>query len=324
MSPDLTPVPVAVAAIRNARGEYLIARRPDHVHQGGLWEFPGGKFEPGEDLEHALYRELREELDIRVRGYQPLININHDYGDKRVCLHVSVVDAFAGEPRGCEGQSLRWVSASALSDYDFPAANRAIVTALQLPDCCLITPDPSNDEPGFLRQLEDRLGRGGIHLMQLRAPSLSPDRLVRLAERVMPLARSLDVRVMLNADPDIARAVGADGVHLNRQRLTRWRADTQRDGLMVSASVHDLRELNLANGADVDFALISPVLPTTSHPDAPVLGWDGFAALADAAAMPVYALGGVGPRDVDRARACGGQGVAGIRAFRVPVRARSR
>jgi 8-oxo-dGTP diphosphatase len=320
MATGLTPVPVAVAAIRNARGEYLIARRPDHVHQGGLWEFPGGKFEPGEDLEHALYRELREELDIRVQGFQPLINIDHDYGDKRVCLRVSVVDAFEGEPRGCEGQSLRWVSAPALSDYDLPAANRAIVAALQLPDHCLITPDPSGDEAGFLRQLEDRLGRGGIRLMQLRAPSLSPDRLARLAERVMPLARSLDVRVMLNADLDLARAVGADGVHLNRRRLARWQADTRRDALMVSASVHDRRELVLANEADVDFALISPVLPTTSHPDAPVLRWDGFASLADAAAMPVYALGGVGPQDLDRARACGGQGVAGIRAFWTQVK----
>jgi 8-oxo-dGTP diphosphatase len=84
---------------------------------------------------------------------------------------------------------------------------------------------------------------------------------------------------------------------------------------MLSASVHDRRELMMARDAGVDFALIAPVMPTASHPGAPVLGWDGFAALAALATMPVYALGGVAPADVARAWACGGQGVAAIRAL---------
>jgi 8-oxo-dGTP diphosphatase len=308
-------IQVAVAAILNPRGEVLIARRPEGVHQGGLWEFPGGKFEPGEDLHDALRREIHEELGIDVGALRPLITIDHDYGDKRVSLRVCAVESFEGEPHGREGQPLRWVPVDALSGYAFPAANLPIVTALQLPECCLVTPDPAGDERAFLDHLERRLARGDIRLMQLRAPSLGADALARLCARVIPMARSLGVRVMLNADPELARAVGADGAHLNARRLAAWRAGTARHGLMLSASVHDRRELMMARDAGVDFALIAPVMPTASHPGAPVLGWDGFAALAALATMPVYALGGVAPVDVARAWACGGQGVAAIRAL---------
>ncbi|OOG23604.1 DNA mismatch repair protein MutT [Thioalkalivibrio denitrificans] len=308
-------VQVAVAAIRNSRGEYLISLRPDHAHQGGLWEFPGGKFEPGEGLEQALARELREELDIRVRRFRPLITIDHDYGDKRVCLYVCLVDAFDGDPRSPDGQPLCWVPVHALPDYAFPAANRPIVTALSLPDHCLITPDPGGDEDGFLRQLSKRLGRGDIRLMQLRAPSLDRERFAQLAVRAVPLARSNGVRILLNADPDLAVASGADGVHLNSRRLNAWDIDTKRDGLLLSASVHDRTELELAREAGADFAFISPVLPTATHPESDPLGWEGFAELARLAVMPVYALGGVEPGDLARTRDLGGQGVAGIRAF---------
>lgn len=311
----MTAISVAVAAIRNGRGEYLITRRPDHVHQGGLWEFPGGKFEPGEDLQGALRRELREELGIDVRGFRPLIRIDHDYGDRQVSLRVCLVDAFAGEPHGREGQPLRWVTAQALSEFDFPAANRPIVTALQLPDRCLITPDPSDETAAFLERLEMRLRAGDIRLLQLRAPSLSQERLLRLAEKVMPLARFMDVRVMVNGDPEVALAAGAHGVHLNGRRLSRREGGATPEGLMLSASVHDAHELSLARRAGVDFAFVSPVLPTPSHPGAKVLGWDGFAALADSAGVPVYALGGVGPGDVEQAQARGGQGISAIRGL---------
>jgi thiamine monophosphate synthase len=83
----------------------------------------------------------------------------------------------------------------------------------------------------------------------------------------------------------------------------------------VGASCHDVDELQLASRLGVDFAVLGPVLPTATHPGAPALGWARFADLVEAAALPVYALGGVGPADLDRARGCGAQGVAGIRAF---------
>src|SRR3954465_8084222 len=77
-------VHVAAAVIRGTDGKILIARRADTQHQGGLWEFPGGKVEPGEAVEAALARELQEELGITVEAARPLIKVTHDYPDKQI------------------------------------------------------------------------------------------------------------------------------------------------------------------------------------------------------------------------------------------------
>ena len=121
---------VAAAVIRGNDGRILIAKRPEHVHQGGLWEFPGGKVEPGESVRAALERELSEELQIRVTQARPLLQVNHDYPDKQVLLDVWEVGAFKGQPHGAEGQSLAWVALRQLVDYPFPAANQPIVAAV--------------------------------------------------------------------------------------------------------------------------------------------------------------------------------------------------
>ena len=123
-------VTVAVGVIVD-RQRVLIARRADNSHQGGKWEFPGGKVESGELVAEALRRELREELAIDVTASSPLLVLHHDYGDKQVVLDVWWVNAFDGEPTGCEGQPLQWVTVDALSDYEFPAANAAIVSVVQ-------------------------------------------------------------------------------------------------------------------------------------------------------------------------------------------------
>lgn len=123
-------VHVAVGVI--ARGDDIfITLRHDHLHQGGKWEFPGGKVEQGESVQEALARELLEEIGIQVLKSEPVIVINHDYGDKVVKLDVHRVTDFSGEPHGKEGQSARWVALDALQAQDFPAANVPIIKALQ-------------------------------------------------------------------------------------------------------------------------------------------------------------------------------------------------
>jgi 8-oxo-dGTP diphosphatase len=125
-------VHVAVGVILDAEKNILLTRRHDHLHQGGLWEFPGGKVEQGESLDAALARELHEELAIKPVKTSPLIEIHHDYPDKSVFLDVHVVWEFRGEAQGVEGQPMAWVSAAELSDYDFPEANKPIVAAIVL------------------------------------------------------------------------------------------------------------------------------------------------------------------------------------------------
>ncbi len=124
-------VHVAVGVILDDLGRVLISRRAENAHQGGWWEFPGGKVESGESLPVALARELREELDIEIGASEPLLEIHHDYGDKAVLLDVHVVRSFTGRPRGLENQPLAWVDPDRLCDYPFPAANVPIIEALQ-------------------------------------------------------------------------------------------------------------------------------------------------------------------------------------------------
>ena len=126
----MTELHVAVGVLTDAAGRILLARRPAELHQGGLWEFPGGKVEPGETVAQALGRELKEELGISVEASSPLLEVRHDYGDRQVFLDVHRVTSWRGEPRGVEGQPLAWTLPSSLSDFDFPKGNVAIVEKL--------------------------------------------------------------------------------------------------------------------------------------------------------------------------------------------------
>lgn len=122
-------VKVAVGVV--LRGdETFITRRLAHQHQGGKWEFPGGKVEANETTGQALKRELEEEIGIQVQSSTPLILIEHQYPDKHVMLDVHTVKDFTGDPRGLEGQEGQWVPLSKLPELDFPEANKEIVARL--------------------------------------------------------------------------------------------------------------------------------------------------------------------------------------------------
>lgn len=124
-------VHVAVGVISDGAGKILIAQRAAGAHQGGLWEFPGGKVEPGETVRDALRRELLEELALTVVDCEPLLSIAHDYSDKSVLLDVWWIDAFSGEPHGREGQPLRWIDVAELRSVSFPEANQPIIVAIE-------------------------------------------------------------------------------------------------------------------------------------------------------------------------------------------------
>ncbi len=313
--PDAKPLHVAVAVVQDRHGRVLISRRHDHLHQGGLWEFPGGKLEPGEDVGQALARELEEELGIRPTRSRPLIRIPHQYPDRTVLLDVWRVEAFTGEPRGMEGQAVEWLAVDALAQRAFPAANAPILTSLSLPDRYLISPDPDTDSSVFLRSLE-RAVAGGIRLLALRARSLSLPELEILCDACRDICHRHDARLLLNGDPDLAMALQVDGVHLNSRRLQALDAPLQHaPDFLVAASCHDAGELQQAMLIGADFAVLSPVQATASHPDATPLGWAGLRALTDRVSLPVYALGGMGVNDLDQAVAHGAQGIAAIRGL---------
>ena len=304
---------VAAGAIEDAAGRILITKRPDHVHQGGLWEFPGGKLDPGEGVQVALARELDEELGIRIIAAHPLIRVHHDYGDRHVLLDVHRVTAFAGAPQGREGQPLAWVHPDDMDPRTFPAADRPIITALRLPRLYLITGDDPRTPATFLARL-DRALAAGVRLVQLRAHALGGEAYRALARAAFDRCEANGARLLLNADPDLVADLPGHGLHLTSARL--WRLPARPPGrAWVGASCHTAADLDRAAVLGLEYALLSPVKATTTHPDAKPLGWDTFSDLADPAALPVYALGGLVPADLAEAIARGAQGIAAIRGL---------
>jgi 8-oxo-dGTP diphosphatase len=304
---------VVAAVIEDPQSRILLARRPDGVHQGGLWEFPGGKSEPGESVAAALRRELAEELGIEVLTHRPLICVEHHYGDKHVRLDVHRITGYAGQPHGREGQPLAWAAQAELPQYAMPAADRPIVAAVRLPDVYLLTPPAAHEPDRFLDQLESAL-EAGIRLVQLRVFGQSAADRYSLASRAAALCTTHRATLLINADIELARSVGAQGVHLNTRQLASLEA--RPEGLdWVGASCHGPGELGRALALGVDFAVLSPVNPTPSHPDAAPLGWERFRQWVDALPLPVYALGGMRRELLEQAWASGAQGVAGIRGF---------
>lgn len=303
---------VAAAAIFNEPGDkVLLALRPAHLHQGGLWEFPGGKVEHGEDALAALRRELREEVGITVTRARPLIRIPHTYPDKAVLLDVWRVDGYTGVAAAHEGQRLEWVAPDNLADKHYPAANLPVLTALRLPPLYVISAEPEHGATSFLITLEECL-RDGARLLQLRAKTLHDDAYRALARPALALCKRYGAQLLLNADPALAHELDAHGVHLSGTRLMRLAARPLQKDKWVAASCHNSIELDHAQRIGVDFAVIGPVLPTASHPDAPTLDWEGLRALTEQAAMPVYALGGMHPYHLTEAFQHGAQGIAAI------------
>ncbi|ACO77563.1 hypothetical protein AvCA_13370 [Azotobacter vinelandii CA] len=305
---------VAAAVIRGADGRVLIARRPEEKHQGGLWEFPGGKVEAGEAVEAALARELEEELGIRVSAARPLIQVRHDYPDQYVLLDVWEVAAFAGEPHGAEGQALAWVAPRQLPDYRFPAANHPIVAAARLPERYLITPEDLSPQ-ALLRGLRSAL-EGGIRLIQLRAPNMFDPQYRDLAVDVQGLCAGR-AQLMLKGPLEWLGDFPAAGWHLTARQLREYAANGRPFPAerWLAASCHDAEELALATRMGVDFVTLSPIEATSSHPGASPLGWERAAELLRGFNRPAFLLGGLGSQDLARAWRTGAQGIAAIRGL---------
>ncbi len=186
------------------------------------------------------------------------------------------------------------------------------MTESPLPDRYLITPFAP---PGGIADFAERGRRalaGGIRLWRLRPgplPATDLEQFVAVARR---LSDEYGARLLVGAEA--WPAGGADGLHLDRGALRRWRCRPAGCRLLA-ASCHDLAEIELAVRIGADFVVCSPVLPTPSHPGGAPLGWDGFERLARVAPMPVYALGGMGPDHLPEVRRRGGRGIAAIRAL---------
>lgn len=307
---------VVAAVIRNPANDrqVLISCRRIGSHQGGKWEFPGGKLEDDEDAFTALTRELHEELGIIVTSAVPYVRIDHVYPDKAVHLDVWNVLGFNGEIHGKEGQPVKWVNIDSLRDYEYPQANVPIIRALELAPIYAISAASRMGQDVFLHRLDQAL-LSGLKLLQLREPTLNEQEFRELAGTIISRCHNHDAMVILNTEPELAGELGADGVQLSSHVLMQLNERPLAEDSVVIASCHNRAELNQAQYIKADAALLSPVLDTPSHPGAKTLGWQAFSELATEASIPVYALGGMEPGDVELAQSHGAAGIAMITAY---------
>jgi 8-oxo-dGTP diphosphatase len=311
------PLHVAVGIVRNTNGDVLIAKRAENLHQGGLWEFPGGKVELGETVEQALKRELFEELGINIEKIAPLIKIHHAYSDRNVLLDVWQVNSFSGEAYGKEMQPVCWVPVGQLKNYPFPEANWPIRRAVELPPLYgILDIHVSDSEAEIIKKLTLIL-KSDCELVQLRGKRLEAASYHNLAILIKEHCHRSGAKLLLNSSPNLVEVVGSAGVHLSTQRLKALSSRPLDDNFLVSASCHNKEELQHACRIGVDFVVLSSVLKTASHPKSMPLGWENFGELVEGCDVPVYALGGLQRSDQEVARSLGAQGIAGISLFQM-------
>ena len=298
---------VAVGVLHQADGRVLLTERPAGKPWAGYWEFPGGKIEPGESVLQALTRELHEELGIDVDRACPWITFEYAYPEKRVRLHFYRVVVWHGSPHGRETQRMSWENPSAVGVAPLLPANESVLRALSLPPVYAITNAAKLGVEIFMERLQAALNRG-VRLIQVREPPMAPAQLAEFAQQVVTLAHAHGARVLVSGDRVVAQRAGADGVHLPAEQLMMLSAPP--DTGLWAASCHNAAELARAAQLNASFVVLSPVLPTPTHPEAAGMGWGRFAELIRDYPLPVYALGGMKLDHLDTAMQRGAHGIA--------------
>lgn len=232
------------------------------------------------------------------------------YPHATVRLNFFRVTGWRGQMHPHEGQQFSWQLATGVEVSPLLPANAPVIRALELPSLYAISNAAELGVDVFFNRLQQRL-KTGLRLIQLREKKLSREELGELAIRVVAMAHDYGAKVLLNGDVALAQEAGADGVHLTSTQLAR--CTVRPDAGWCGASCHTAEELHRAEALGCDFAVLSPVLPTLSHPGAAHLGWARFTTLITGLSMPVYALGGLNHADLKVAWQQGAHGISLLR-----------
>ncbi|HEX7054997.1 MAG TPA: Nudix family hydrolase [Burkholderiales bacterium] len=295
-------IEVVAAVLERPDGTFLLAQRPPGKVYAGYWEFPGGKVEPGEAPAAALARELHEELGVDVLHAYPWLARVYTYPHGTVRLNFFRVSDWRGEPHPREDQAIAWQSREAPEVAPMLPANAPVLAALALPREYAITDAARLGVAPMLERLERRLA-AGLRLLQVREPSLGERDRERFTRQAIGLAHRYGCKVLTKAP-----FPGADGVHFTSARLLELRERPQ--GMLAAASCHTREELERAMALGLDFAVVGPVREKAG---AEPLGWARFADLVRGTGIPVYAIGGLRPADMEQAWRHGAHGIAMIR-----------
>jgi 8-oxo-dGTP diphosphatase len=303
-----TIIHVAIGLIQRDQ-QYLLSRRATDVYLGGQWEFPGGKLEPGETPQAALHRELREELGIDVIHSIALCDYVCHYKQLSVYLWVFRIMDFHGEALGREGQELQWVAADHLWNTPILTGNAPILRIAQLPRYYQII-SANTTLASTTTQIADSLARFPKLMVRLRNKPCVCD----YHDRAKTIRQQFPEITLLVDDQQTMEHSNADGIHQSATLHTRPNIDKHK---LLALSCHNAQELEQARLIQADFVTLSPVQPTQTHAKASAIGWTQFEILTHHAHQPVFALGGISPKDITTAQYHGGYGVAGIRGWTI-------
>ncbi|WP_180046619.1 thiamine phosphate synthase [Acinetobacter sp. YH12117] len=280
--------------------QVLVGWREAKQHQGNKHEFPGGKVEQHETPVQACRREVREEVGIDLIQWHEFDFIRHEYEDVIVNLHVFHAFVPAALLSDIQ-QSWTWYKRQDLARLNFPQANQRMLQRLYWPECIKISEDLNClDTPDTQQLLYWRV-----------APA--PERSIELAEQNIGCLKSLIVNLELWKQLNSVQQVSVAAIHLKQQQCLQLHKGSLQAGQRYIAACHDLESLQHAQNIGCDAAILSPVLPTASHPDTPALGWAQFQNWAKQVDIPVFALGGMHRQDLAQAQQHHAYGIAGIR-----------
>ena len=303
-------IQVVAGIIFDSKGRFLLARRPVGKVYEGFWEFPGGKIEKNEIASEALIRELQEELGITPKKMQSWVQKKFRYPHGDVCIEFFKVSDWTGELKPLENQKLHWQKLKCLDVAPVLEPNIPILKSLHLPDSYLITNLQSLGEAQFFENLSNAVTQAP-QFIQVREKNLSMSELEAFTKDVLSVCRSSGSKVFLNSHIDLGVKLGVDGIHLNSMQL---KTMTHRpDFELCAGSCHNKGDLERVDALGLDFAVLSPVKVTSSHPGGIPLGWKTFNTLLDGVNTPIYALGGLSAGDLKDAWAYGAVGTAMLR-----------
>jgi 8-oxo-dGTP diphosphatase len=310
IEPEAVHVNVSVAVLINDNHQVLLGQRPPQKSWEGWWEFPGGKIEKGETSSEALYREIYEEIGVKITQFKKWVTRKYSYDGNDITLHFFKVQKWEGEVTPQENQKLVWTYLKNPNVSPILPANLFVQKSFDLPKYYAITNLSETSRKVFFNQLQNKISNG-LKMIQVREKNISIDDFKIFAKEVIKICKPKNVKVIINSNVNLAYEIKADGVHLTSKDIISIKKLPK--NLIVSASCHNQEEIDIAEKLNLNFLVLSAIRKTQSHPDIKPIGWDKFENIVNRVNTPIYALGGLGVKDYEVALENGAIGIASQR-----------